>query len=153
MPKRVYTNAHVSVRFMGDTLDPLDVTLALRLPYDHIHRKGEPRLTRQRNGTVREAAVYQQGMWSMSSKDWVDSPVLDTHLCWVLDQLEPRAQTVHELMDAGATVDIFCYSFGSTPEPPALPRETGERALALGISIGIDHYQDRASRADSSFRA
>jgi len=66
--KRVYDRAHAAVRFFADSLDPLTVTLALRLPPDHVHRAGEPRLVRTRKGTVKEYGPYPAGMWSMSSE-------------------------------------------------------------------------------------
>jgi hypothetical protein len=126
---------------MGEFLDPLDVTLALRLPYDLAHRTGEPRLSRHRNGTVREYPPYREGLWSMSSERWVDSPVLDNHIRWLLDQLEPRRDGVAKLLRSGVRADIFCYSLGHSPHPPSLPKETLRRAEAMGIKIGIDHYQ------------
>jgi len=141
VPKRIFTRAYASVRVAGESLDPFDVTLALKLPYDHIHRNGEPRLKRRRDGRVCEYSPYSQGMWSMSSEHWVESPVLDTHLCWLLDQLEPRRIQIREFLDAGVKIDFFCYSAGNNPDPPSLPRETRNRAAALGIKIDIDHYQ------------
>ena len=133
MPKRTYFRAHASVRFMDESLDPLDITLALRLPCDQSCRAGEPRLSRQRNGTVQEYQPYREGMWSMSSDRWVDSPVLDTHLRWILEQLE--------LLHSGVRADLFCYSVGHSPDLPSLPRETVQRAEAMGIKVGIDHYE------------
>jgi hypothetical protein len=54
MPKRVYDRAYASVRFWADKLDPLKVTLALRLPPDHTHPDGEPRLRRLQRYSMRE---------------------------------------------------------------------------------------------------
>lgn len=140
MPKRVYERAYASVRICGPDLDPLDVTLALRLPPDHVHRNGEPRLVRTRNGSVEERSPYQAGMWSMSSEQWVHSPRLALHLEWLLDQLEPRAAALSALRTQGLAIDFFCYSCGSSSEPPSLPRSIRERAASLGITIEIDHY-------------
>jgi hypothetical protein len=53
---------YASVRFSGEKLDPLTVTLALRLPPDHTHRDGEPRLQRVKSGDVKEYARYRGGM-------------------------------------------------------------------------------------------
>ena len=142
MPKRIYFRAYASVRFTSESLDPLDVTLALRLPCDHIHRAGEPRLVRHRNGKVEEYSPYHHGMWSMSSEKWVDSPVLDTHLRWLLEQLEPHRDKIVELINSGVEVDFFCFSLGHSPNPPGLPKETVRRAEALGIKIEMDHYED-----------
>ena len=88
MRKRVYDRAYASVRFIGVKLDPLQVTLALRLPADHTHRDGEPRLLRVKSARVVEYAPYRGGMWSMSSENWVQSPQLSVHLEWLLCELE-----------------------------------------------------------------
>lgn len=140
MSKRVYDRAYASVRFCGESLDPLHVSLALRLPSDHSHRDGEPRLCRTKSGKVMEYAAYHGGMWSMSSEEWVDSPRLAVHLEWLLAQLEPRVDAIASLISTGATVDFFCFSSGSTSMLPTLPRTIRDRAAALGIEIVIDHY-------------
>lgn len=140
LPKRVYDRAYASVRFCGDSLDPLTVTLALRLPADHVHRHGEPRLTRTRKGIVKEYDPYRGGMWWMSSERWVSSPRLAVHLEWLLEQLEPRADAVAALRRDGVEANFFCFSSGSTSQPPSLPRLIRNRAAALGIAIVIDHY-------------
>jgi len=140
MPKRVYSRAYASVRFTSPSLDPLIVTKVLRLPPDHQHRHGEPRLTRLSNGNIQEHAYYREGLWSMSSERCVESPRLETHLDWLLSQLEPRADAIQTIISNGATVDFFCYSLGSSESPPSLPRTIKERAESLGIKIEIDHY-------------
>jgi hypothetical protein len=144
---RTYQRAHASVRFFGESLDPLDVTLALRLPPDHVHRRGEPRLGRSQKGHVVEYSPYRDGMWSMSSDAWVQSPRLAVHLEWLLNQLEPKKVPIQDLIEGGAKVDFFCFSSGTTPKPPALPRSIRDRANALGIEILIDHY-DLTPEAD-----
>lgn len=140
LPKRVYDRAYASVRFSGNKLDPLTVTLALRLPADHTHRDGEPRLRRVKSGQVNEYSPYRGGMWSMSSKKWVQSSRLAVHLEWLLRELEPKADAVRSLLADGIEADFFCFSSGSTTEPPSLPRTARDRAAALGIKIVIDHY-------------
>ena len=140
MPKRVYDRAYASVRFSGEKLDPLTVTLALRLPADHVHRDAEPRLRRVKSGQVKEYAPYRRGMWSMSSEKWVQSPRLSVHLEWLLHELEPKADAVRLLLADGIEADFFCFSSGSTATPPSLPREIRDRAAALGIEIVIDHH-------------
>lgn len=140
MPKRVYSRAFASARFKGPSLDPLIVTKALRIPPDHQHRDGEPRLTRTRNGNIQQYADYRGGLWSMSSEQWVESPRLEIHLDWLLLQLEPLADTIQKLITNGTSVDFFCYSLGSSEDPPSLPRSIRERAESLGIAIEIDHY-------------
>lgn len=139
-PKRIYTSAYSSFRVFGPTLDPLHVTIALRLPPDHTHRNGEPRLNRTRNGSVKEYSTYRCGMWSMSSEKWVTSPRLAVHLEWLLHQLEPRADALTGLGGEGIIMDFFCYSAGNSPLPPSLPQALLARATALGVVIDIDHF-------------
>ena len=141
MPMRVYTEAHASFRVFGKQLDPLTVTIALGLPPDLAHRAGEPRLHRSGKGRVVEQGVYREGLWSMSSKPWVNSPVLSTHLEWLLDQLEPVRNHVRDLLVAGHGVDFFCYSAGTTDRAPSLPKVVRSRADALGAPIDVDHYR------------
>jgi Domain of unknown function (DUF4279) len=143
----LYTHAHASIRFMGDALDPLDVTLLIRLPHDHTHRKGEPRIRRRRTDlSVNEYAPYHGGLWSMSSESWVRSSDLDVHVSWLLDQLEPRVDGVKQLLANGVVGDIFCFSSGFPAHPPTLPGRTLQRAAALGLTIDIDYY----SKGDES---
>lgn len=140
MGNRIYKTAKAGVRIFGPTLDPLQVSLALRLPADHTHRAGEPRLSRGKKGKVCEAAPYRHGMWSMSSEGWVDSPVLATHITWLLEQLEPKAAALAALLTDDIKADIFCHSVGANPFPPSLPAKLRDRAVVLGLTIGIDHY-------------
>jgi hypothetical protein len=135
--------AHASVRFMGEYLDPFHVSRLLRLPCDHTHHTGEPRIRRRADGVIQEFPPYPSGMWSTSSKGWVKSTELDTHVRWLLDQLEPLKTEIAELLASGATADIFCFSEGPTVEPPVLPGETQDRAARLSLPIEIDHYGPR----------
>jgi hypothetical protein len=144
MARRVYLDANASVRVFGPTLDPLQVTCALRLPPDHTHRVGEPHLWRDGKGCVREGAPYQHGMWSISSERWVRSRRLAPHIVWLLDELEGRGPALAAFLDSGARADIFAYSRGATPHPPRLPRALHARAADLRLVIDIDHYDATA---------
>lgn len=140
MPKRVYFKAYASVRFMGNDLDPLDVTRALRLPPDHTHRDGEPRFVRTKSGKVEERSPYHGGLWSMSSEHRVQSPRLEVHLAWLLDQLEPKSEIIVQILTKGIEVDFFCYSLGTTKTLPSLSRDLKARIERLGVKLNIDHY-------------
>lgn len=121
------------------------VTAELRLPPDYQHRSGEPRLVRTSKGQVQEYGPHQFGLWSMSSENWVKSPRLETHINWLLSQVEPRMDEVQRLIANGAMADFFCYSRGYSDVPPAIPQTIKDRAAALGIRIEIDHYLERDS--------
>ena len=140
MPKRVYTRAHATVRFMAPDLDPLQITMSLRLPPDIQYRRGEPRLKWAEKGVINDYGDHRFGLWSMSSKDRVDSPCLQTHLDWLLGKLESRADAIRSLTIDGLEIDFFCYSLGNSPFAPSLPRSIVERAGNLAIKIKIDHY-------------
>jgi len=79
-------------------------------------------------------------MWSVSSRDWVDSPRLHVHIDWLLDQLEERRAAVEGVMAGSADGDLFCFSEGSSSAPPSIPGATRQRAESLGMEIVIDHY-------------
>ena len=140
MARRVYSRAYASVRFMSPVLDPLTITNLLGIPPDHQHRSGERRLVRTRSGKINEHAPYSAGQWSISSELWVQSTKLETHLIWLLEQLEPHASAIRSLEIADLKIDFFCYSAGSTSAVPSIPNVVSERARALGITIDIDHY-------------
>lgn len=138
--KRVYVKAHASLRISADDLDPSEVTRHLRLPPDHVHRRGDLNIGRSSKGKVIEYAPYASGLWSMSSEKWVESPRVETHIRWLLDQIAPSAEALARLLHGGADGDIFCYSTGRTSTPPAVPKELRDRAAALGLRVGVDHY-------------
>ena len=140
MARRVYSRAFASVRFMSPKLAPLTITNLLGLPADHQHRFGERRLVRTATGRINEYAPYSSGQWSMSSESWVQSTKLETHLIWLLVQLEPHAEAIHAIDIPDLKTDFFCYSAGATPAKPAISESVTRRARALGISIDIDHY-------------
>ncbi|MEY4544492.1 MAG: hypothetical protein RL685_687 [Pseudomonadota bacterium] len=150
--------AHASVRIAGESLDPLEVTRALRLPPDHVHRSGEPRIQRRPDGSLRELAPYRQGMWSMNSERWVFAPELDVHIRWLLDQLEPRRVELQRLLAGGAGGGIFCYSSDPGDEATPIPGSTLGRCVALSLPVEIDrrelddhqlHHQQADLRLDA----
>ena len=140
--KRVYSEAYASLRVFGDGVDPLDVTVALRLPADRAHRKGEPHLRRTHSGTVREHRPFPHGMWSISSRGRVKSSRLATHVDWLLREVEPKAEAFRALLVGSVEADVFCYSYGASRRSPPLSRELRHRASALGLRIEVDHYEE-----------
>jgi hypothetical protein len=140
LPKRVYDRAYASFRVWGDELDPLEITSALKIPPDTQFRRGEPKLGRnRRTGKVSQYAPYKFGMWSFSSKPWVQSPRLEVHLAWFFDQLEAHAATLRELQRR-YKMDFFCFASGRSTRPPTVAKSVRSRAEALGVPIEIDYY-------------
>jgi hypothetical protein len=145
----MYTEAHASFRIFADALDPSEVTRVLLLPPDHVHRKGDLRILRSKSGKVLQNPPHDMGMWSMSSKSQVNSPRLHIHLEWILGQIEPKSRELTELQTHDVRMDIFCYSYGENPDPPAIPRTVTSRIETLGISLNLDHY-DSAAQEDKN---
>ncbi len=136
-------NAYASFRVMGEALDPLVVTQALRIPPDHCHRRGEPHLSLSKGHRVVDRGNnYASGLWSFSSKGRVSSQRVGTHVRWLLEFLQPRAEAVKQLADA-YRVDIFCFAIA--PEPPSVPGELREQAAGFGLIIDVDYYEGAPS--------
>lgn len=134
-------SAHASVRFFHKTLDPIDVTRLLKLPPDSMYRAGEPKLIRTTKGKIIEGPDWTSGFWTISSKLWVDSPKLKVHIEWLLNELEPKAEGIAQLLEQGINADFFCYSIGPNIDPPDIPKMLHQRADKLGLRIDIDHYR------------
>jgi len=141
VPTRTYTAAYCTLRVFGPDLDPSEVTKALELPPDHTHRGGDLHLQRSRRGRVVRYADYATGMWSMSSEAHVEGARLGSHVEWLLAEIEPKAEQWRALLAEGVEADLFCYSVGSTPDPPSLPKALRDRLETLGIVLDIDHYE------------
>ena len=136
-------SAYASVRVRGPALDPLVVTQALRIPPDRSHRRGEPRLSLSKSHRVLDRGnSYPSGHWSFSSKGRVSSKQVGTHVRWLLELLQPRAEAVRQLADT-YRVDIFCFAMA--PDPPAVAGGLRERAAGLGLVIEVDYYETSAS--------
>jgi hypothetical protein len=85
-------------------------------------------------------------MWGFSSRPWVQSPRLEVHLSWFIDQLEPHATTLRELQRR-FKMDFFCFASGRSTRPPTVAKSVQIRAEALGVPIEIDYYPlDAAER-------
>jgi hypothetical protein len=144
MNQRIYHEAYATLSFLDENLDPLEVTKLLGLPPDEVHRHGEPRLRRSKSGEVEELhPPWPHGFWAMSSENWVDSSRVQSHIRWILEQLEPKAEHVARISERVEQSRIFCYSLGKSDQPPSYPAELDQRAGALGLYIDIDHYDSR----------
>ena len=138
---RIYLKAHAALRLFAEDLDPSDVTRALELPPDHPHRKGDLRIGRTKRGKVQVNFPYTQGMWSMSSELWVSSPRLHIHIQWILDQIQPKADTLARIVTPAVSASVFCYSLGKCASPPSIPKVLRDQLGDLGLSLEIDHYE------------
>jgi hypothetical protein len=121
----------------GRRLEPDVVTHALGIEPSKAARRGEPRT---RNPRYR----HRTGAWFLESD--VLSPAddhLDDHLRWLLDQLEPRAQQLRDVV-AEQELDVVSFWCVVSMEAPnvdfELPPETIGRVAALGATLRLDIY-------------
>lgn len=131
-----------SFRLMGDDLDPTTITEAIGLAPTQAHRRGDARPT----SPEREPAAWRSGLWLLDSAEAVSETEqgLDEHLSWLLDQLEPRVETLLALARGQRLhADFFCGYFmpgrnrGFTLRPSTLGR-----IAKLEADLGIDIYSE-----------
>ena len=130
-----------SFRLMGDRLDPDSITRATGLTPAVAHRKGDLRAPSPSGASY---APWRSGIWCLRS----DHGLAETgnhsedHLTWLLDQLEPHAETLTRLRaEQGLRADIYCgYFMGQANSGFGLTARTVGRIAALGADFGVDIY-------------
>jgi hypothetical protein len=87
-------------------------------------------------------AIRQVSLWLLSS-DLPSGGELADHLHWLLDRLEPRADTLWQLADQGYVVDWFCLAAShATEHAIELDRLLLRRLLALPGDLLLDVMGD-----------
>lgn len=130
----------VSVRVVGDDLDPDEVTRLLGVEPTFAARKGERVTRRTRTGTER-ARVQSVGVWSHaltphSSPDWELGAALDELLSRF-----PEDPGLWALLRARYSVDVFCGLFlGSDNQGADLRPETLGAVARRGLTLSLDIY-------------
>ncbi|MGF6967618.1 hypothetical protein OKW43_004646 [Paraburkholderia sp. WC7.3g] len=83
-------------------------------------------------------------LWSVDSKDDVDSDVLTPHLRYLIERLAlPRSDLPELLRRTGAQMRFFCYwDNESGDRVPDIPEDIRTMMEALGGTIEIDEYRD-----------
>jgi hypothetical protein len=129
-----------SFRLMGDRLDPDAITRATGLTPDVSHRKGDAHTSSR----GRHFPPWPNGLWSLPSEQGLPSTgnLLEDHLTWLLDQLEPHSETLMRLSaEQGLTADFWCgYFMGQSNSSFGLTARTLARIAALGADLALDIY-------------
>ena len=121
----------VLFRIFGKTLDPSEVTILFGREPSYAHRTGERVDWSER--------PRSQGMWQISSERAVDSPDLEEHISWILDQVEPQSEVLKELTSRdGIQADLFCFWQQESNEGLAFNPVLLGRVAALGLELGIE---------------
>lgn len=139
MPQKKYSESYASCIFYD--YNPVHISKILLLPPDSQHFAGEPRMSRTQAGKVVVYGTYARDMWCMSSKKWLESKKIATHINWLLEQLEPKAEDIYHILDQGATGRISCFVHGTASTPPSYPKALLQRADMLHLPIEIDYYE------------
>ena|SRR6185312_3769094 len=119
----------VSLRIIGDDLDPDEVTRVLGVEPSAAIRKGE-----RRPG----GRVQRTGVWRLSlphSREWVLEDAITTLLAAL-----PSDLAVWQALGGKYRLDVFCGLFldqwnRGADLSPAVLRELAERGLALGLDV------------------
>lgn len=84
---------------------------------------------------------WRSGIWTLDSEDGLPGTGnhLEDHLTWLLDQLEPKARTIHPLsVVQGLNLDFWCgYVMGQANSGFGL---SIARIVALGADLNFDIY-------------
>jgi len=113
--------------------DPDAISQQLGLRASWAWHKGQPR--------GRRNIPSRTGIWGLDSEGVLTSRDLRWHLDWLLDQLEPKTDVLHDLRGQGYAMDIFCLwcRSGGTGGPMLSPR-TMTRLGALNVTIGFEFW-------------
>ena len=79
-------NPFVTLRFVGDDLDPAEISAVLPIPPERAHRKGEKFLAGERAGKLRG----RTGIWYIATEKLVPSDDLRDHLLFIEKLLYPE---------------------------------------------------------------
>jgi hypothetical protein len=145
-----------SFRLRGDALDPDAVTSATGLTPHRAHRKGDrrPSNDQRREAGRAELSPWRSGLWSLNSASALPRTDnhLEDHLNWLLDQLEPVAETLKQFCaDDALTADFFCgYFMHQTNSGFEFSTRTLARIVALDATLGVDIYGPEPDDEDRS---
>jgi len=138
---------YAMLRVSGDSLDPDEVTRALRIVPTIAYRKGEKYFAGERTGEL----VGRTGVWCLSTEGIVASDNLHHHLSHVLGLLIPGRQDIDPLLHLRAVlarrndlrVLLSCFWHGRAgARRPAIPRSVTELLKLIPADIETDFATD-----------
>ena len=79
-------------------------------------------------------------IWSLCSKNVIDSVDVETHISWLLNQVSP-GRSIHEVTDHGGHAFITCFWAGNgRGGGPILPSGLVRAVADHGIELQFDFY-------------
>lgn len=134
------TLADVTFRLIGDAVDPLVVTEALKLQPSRSARKGE-----RRQGQQGRVYTSLTNYWHLDSRLGRENG-LEEHIVSLLEILKPQAAALKKLVDRGYRAEFFSSFFVEQPEDRIhLGADTLAQAGELGIALIVDIYTASAA--------
>ena len=126
----------VSLRAMGDNLEPDRVTELLQTSPTYCHRKGDPNIT----SSGRRLSDYPEGIWIVESA--CDSAqCIDDHLQSLIQKMDGKQSSLARVKKEGLQLDVLIGVFGVEDSLGFSITEKTLVALgALGLKMDFDIY-------------
>ena len=125
----------VSLRYVGDDVDPTMITSMMGLQPSKAHAKGDP-------VEGHPDRVRSTGLWGLDSTLPPSCP-LESHLKHLLDMMESRISIIEELRTKGLSINFFCGYFAVETLRGSYVRletHTLERMAVTGASLDLHIY-------------
>lgn len=125
-----------TLRVMGASLEPDDVSKLLGLTADQAHRRGDPRKNKAHGS---QCAPYSEGIWLLRSTE--TSPDVEAHIAELIKRLNGKDRAILDLKSKGFRVDVFLGIIGIEGNYGFTLSDSSLESLGrLGISVGFDLY-------------
>jgi Domain of unknown function (DUF4279) len=130
-------DTNVSLRILGDDLDPEIITREMGMSPDQSHKKGDLH-------GVRTPVVRKHGYWTItSSKHMAASAETNEHLEWLVASVAPKLNLLSAYKSRGWIVDVWIALHTSIGHGgPNLRAEVLARLASLGLDVNLDLYPD-----------
>lgn len=117
--------------------DPEAITHRLGIEPSKWQRKGGPMASSLRH----PPRIAEVDLWSLSTRDRIESRDSRRHIDWLLDQIEDKASTLRSLQEEGARIAVNCFWLSLSGEGgPTISPGQMRRLGALNIELWFDVY-------------
>ena len=136
-PTAMVLHTNVTLRLLGEDLQPDAVSAAMGVGADRSHKKGD--LVRARKPGVRKS-----GYWSItSSEHMAGTDEINKHIAWLVGIVTPRRPLLLSYQKGGWTVDVWVGVHGDVGHGGPVIRPDALVALGgLGLDVCLDLYPD-----------
>lgn len=131
----------VSIRIIGDGLDPNEITKLLNIEPSEAHKKGDENVKKSKSGKLMVFSPFDTGLWAYSSCE--DKEVsLESHIKCLLTVFEPSWEKLKDICNRGYRIDLFCGVFSSSNGQTGISigHDIIKKLSEVNISIDICYY-------------